>query len=185
VAYKSDGPSQGPSRQPTYTTYITMGVLPWSKCNAQRKFLDLINEATFKWANWDPPKVLQVSRRPPFIAVHHSELGIITADRRFWYHRQENWRVESRREYIYTPGGQTYRAGIPRVRGCRDRSVPDPLSASEEAGCKRRCRLVSLQLDVSYRMRRRAHHIVSVLPKTRVSPSGADGNSTPSVVRSC
>jgi hypothetical protein len=37
-----------------------MGVLPWSKCNAQRKFLDLINEATFKWANWDPPKVLQI-----------------------------------------------------------------------------------------------------------------------------
>lgn len=38
-----------------------MGVLPWSKGNAQRKFVDLVNEATFKWANWDPPKNIQVS----------------------------------------------------------------------------------------------------------------------------
>jgi hypothetical protein len=37
-----------------------MGILPWSKGNAQRKFIDLINEATFKWANWDPPKVIQI-----------------------------------------------------------------------------------------------------------------------------
>ncbi|KAI9434885.1 hypothetical protein H4582DRAFT_2080554 [Lactarius indigo] len=35
-----------------------MGV--WTKGNAQRKFIDLINEATFKWANWDPPKVIQI-----------------------------------------------------------------------------------------------------------------------------
>ncbi|KAH9030747.1 hypothetical protein EDB85DRAFT_2146479 [Lactarius pseudohatsudake] len=35
-----------------------MGV--WTKVNAQRKFVDLINEATFKWANWDPPKVIQI-----------------------------------------------------------------------------------------------------------------------------
>jgi hypothetical protein len=37
-----------------------MGILPWSKGNAQRKFVDLVNEATFKWANWDPPKVIQI-----------------------------------------------------------------------------------------------------------------------------
>ena len=44
-----------------------MGVLPWARGNAQRKFIDLINEATFKWANWDPPKVLQVSSPSPSI----------------------------------------------------------------------------------------------------------------------
>ena len=49
-----------------------MGVLPWGKVNAQRKFIDLINEATFKWANWDPPKVIQVSPSSPIIAVHRS-----------------------------------------------------------------------------------------------------------------
>ncbi|KAH9007496.1 hypothetical protein EDB84DRAFT_1553914, partial [Lactarius hengduanensis] len=32
-----------------------------TKVNAQRKFVDLINEATFKWANWDPPRVIQKS----------------------------------------------------------------------------------------------------------------------------
>ncbi|KAH9024613.1 hypothetical protein EDB85DRAFT_2277536, partial [Lactarius pseudohatsudake] len=30
------------------------------KVNAQRKFVNLINEATFKWANWDPPRVIQI-----------------------------------------------------------------------------------------------------------------------------
>ncbi|KAH9013125.1 hypothetical protein EDB84DRAFT_1533549, partial [Lactarius hengduanensis] len=35
-----------------------MGVC--TKVNAQRKFVDLINEATFKWANWDPPRVIQI-----------------------------------------------------------------------------------------------------------------------------
>ncbi|KAH9046202.1 hypothetical protein EDB84DRAFT_1467214, partial [Lactarius hengduanensis] len=35
-----------------------MGVC--TKVNAQRKFIDLINEATFKWANWDPPRVIQI-----------------------------------------------------------------------------------------------------------------------------
>ncbi|KAH9024883.1 hypothetical protein EDB85DRAFT_2150197 [Lactarius pseudohatsudake] len=33
----------------------------WTTVNAQRKFVDLINEATFKWANWDPSKVIQKS----------------------------------------------------------------------------------------------------------------------------
>jgi hypothetical protein len=28
--------------------------------NAQRKYIDLINEATSKWANWDPPKRIRV-----------------------------------------------------------------------------------------------------------------------------
>jgi hypothetical protein len=37
-----------------------MGILPWSKGNAQRKFNDLINEATFKFPNWDPSKTLQI-----------------------------------------------------------------------------------------------------------------------------
>lgn len=36
-------------------------VLPWEKTDAQRKYIELTNEATFKWANWDPPKVIQVS----------------------------------------------------------------------------------------------------------------------------
>ncbi|KAH9042230.1 hypothetical protein EDB85DRAFT_1239832 [Lactarius pseudohatsudake] len=30
--------------------------LPWTKENAQRKYIDLIKEASSKWANWDPPK---------------------------------------------------------------------------------------------------------------------------------
>jgi len=30
--------------------------LPWAKDNAQRKYIDLIKEASSKWANWDPPK---------------------------------------------------------------------------------------------------------------------------------
>ena len=52
-----------------------MGILPWSKGNAQRKFVDLINEATFKWANWDPPKVIQVgglSYSPSFRRARNS-----------------------------------------------------------------------------------------------------------------
>jgi hypothetical protein len=34
--------------------------LPWAKTSAQRKYIDLIHEAAFRWANWDPPKVIQV-----------------------------------------------------------------------------------------------------------------------------
>ncbi|KAF8266435.1 hypothetical protein EI94DRAFT_1733213 [Lactarius quietus] len=37
-----------------------MGVLPWPKGNPQRKFIDLVNEATFKWATWDPPRHIQI-----------------------------------------------------------------------------------------------------------------------------
>ncbi|KAH8989627.1 hypothetical protein EDB86DRAFT_2807796 [Lactarius hatsudake] len=33
--------------------------LPWTKENAQRKYIDLIKEASSKWANWDPPKRIQ------------------------------------------------------------------------------------------------------------------------------
>jgi len=46
-----------------------MSFVPWSKGNPQRKFVDLIHEATYKWANWDPPKVIQVS--PPSPSLHH------------------------------------------------------------------------------------------------------------------
>ncbi|KAH9035741.1 hypothetical protein EDB85DRAFT_840328 [Lactarius pseudohatsudake] len=31
-----------------------------SKRDNQRKFIDLINQATFKWANWDPQRVIQI-----------------------------------------------------------------------------------------------------------------------------
>ncbi len=41
--------------------------LPWSKEHAQRKYIDLIKEASAKWANWDPPKRVQVSFARPFI----------------------------------------------------------------------------------------------------------------------
>ena len=30
------------------------------KRNPQRKYIDLINEASSKWANWDPPKRIEV-----------------------------------------------------------------------------------------------------------------------------
>src|SRR6266571_5447322 len=162
-----------------------MGVLPWSKGNAQRKFVDLINEATFKWANWDPPKVIQVSPSP----LHHHPSFRRTAlvtDRRFWHYRQEDGRVESRGERLYTPADQAHRAGLSRVRGSRDRSVSDTLSTSEEAGYTSRRRRVSLQLDPSYvRLFSPQCSAAPPLLMTRVSLSKAGGNSTPSAARSC
>jgi len=35
-------------------------MVPWSRRSAPRKYIDLINEATFKRANWDPPLVIQI-----------------------------------------------------------------------------------------------------------------------------
>ncbi|KAI0304507.1 hypothetical protein B0F90DRAFT_1625955 [Multifurca ochricompacta] len=36
-----------------------MPLFPWSKEHAQRKYIDLIKEASSKWANWDPTKPIQ------------------------------------------------------------------------------------------------------------------------------
>ncbi|KAH9023040.1 hypothetical protein EDB83DRAFT_2679128 [Lactarius deliciosus] len=88
-----------------------MGV--WTKGNPQRKFVDLINEATFKWANWDPPKVIQVSPSP----LHHSDAAeppvLQIGD--FGTIDKKSGRVESRGEHLYAPGDQAYRAGLSRI----------------------------------------------------------------------
>ncbi len=37
---------------------------------AQRKYINLIKEATEKWSNWDPPKTIHVSIASPLVLVH-------------------------------------------------------------------------------------------------------------------
>ena len=78
----------------TYISPIARTVLPvgpiWSK-KAHRKFIDLINGVTFKLANLNPSKVIQVSpsplhHRPSFRRTRTGHHRALATDRRFWHY---------------------------------------------------------------------------------------------------
>ncbi|KAH9977251.1 hypothetical protein BGW80DRAFT_842263 [Lactifluus volemus] len=55
------------SKEPSYTievppslldTFTTMSAYPWPKKRSQRKFVDLIKEADYRWPNWDPSNII-------------------------------------------------------------------------------------------------------------------------------
>ncbi|SRR6266702_1120895 len=91
--------------------------LPWAKENAQRKYIDLIKEASSKWANWDPPKRIQVS-----LVIHSSPHFLIVSPfhqigRRLRHSQPEDGGVPGRGKYIYAPG---YRIDRQRVSSVGD-----------------------------------------------------------------
>ena len=58
--------------QPAYDLTMPFSFsLPWTKENAQRKYIDLIRETSSLWANWDPPKRVRVSLYFTMISPPH------------------------------------------------------------------------------------------------------------------
>ena len=71
-----------------------------------RKYIELIHSSSSKWANWDPPHLIEVSIEIDGLSTHSftrpsfkNFLCLIGG--RLWHNWQGNWKIPERRQYLW------------------------------------------------------------------------------------